>query len=111
MVVCVLLLIVITMTMRFLMDIMQREQESVAGKRAGERTIVALDQMGTDVRSTVSYERATGGGLGLDDLDFVETALLPDGAARSTFVNEKLDVVVASPWRLVLMVPSAGSTA
>lgn len=110
MVVAVLLLVVLTMTMRFVLDVMHREQEGVISKRANERNMVALDQMGQDFRATVSRDRATGGGLGLDDLDFVSTGYLPGGADRRPFIDEKLDIVSASPWQIRLMVPSGAGT-
>ena len=110
-IVSILLLVVLTMTMRFLLDIMSREQEGVTSKRAGERSMIALEQMGQDFRSTISLDRATGGGLGLDDLDFVETDYIPPaGTQRTDFVDEYLDIVVATPWTLQLMVPSGGGT-
>lgn len=109
-VVCVLLLIVISATMQFLLDIVARERQGVVTKRVSEQTMVALDQMGNDIRSAVSRQRATGGGLGLDDLDVVSTGVVPAGAARRDYVNEMLDVISVSPWHVEVMVPRNGTT-
>lgn len=109
-IVSVLLLAVVTMTMRFLLDVMGRQAEGVTGKRANELTMVALDQMGADFRSTISRDRATGGGLGLDDLGFVETGVIPPSTPRATFANDRLDLVEATPWRMQLHVPTGGGT-
>ena len=109
-VVAVLLLVVLTMSMRFLLDVLNRQQSGVAGKRATERTIVSLDQMGQDFRSAISHDRATGGGLGLDDLGFVASGYVPSGSARAAYVNDRLDIIAASQWAIQLRVPSSGGT-
>src|SRR5688572_6406610 len=109
-IVSVLLLAVITMTMRFLLDVMGRQAEGVTGKRANELTMVALDQMGADFRSTTSNDRATGGWLALDYLGSVESGTIPPGVPRAAFANDRLDLVEAPPWRMQLHVPAGGGT-
>jgi type II secretory pathway pseudopilin PulG len=106
----IILLVVLTMVMHFAVDAIDSGAKSSTSKASVEQAAIALDQIGSDIRSAISLQRLDVGAVSSSDLQYVSAATEPEDMRTVGFINKNLDLVTASPRRLRVSVPVGGTT-